>query len=49
MVYADASKIYVGTLDGLSIAAVPEPSTYVMALACLACGGFSMWRRRKRA
>jgi hypothetical protein len=29
--------------------AVPEPSTYAMALAGLACGGFSMWRRRKRA
>jgi hypothetical protein len=28
---------------------VPEPSTYAMALAGLACGGFSMWRRRKRA
>ena len=31
------------------VAAVPEPSTYAMALAGLACGGFSMWRRRKRA
>ena len=30
-------------------AGVPEPSTYGMALAGLACGGFSMWRRRKRA
>ena len=29
--------------------AVPEPSTYAMALAGIACGGFSMWRRRKRA
>jgi sulfatase modifying factor 1 len=29
--------------------AVPEPSTYAMALAGVACGGFSMWRRRKRA
>ena len=28
---------------------VPEPSTYAMALAGIACGGFSMWRRRKRA
>jgi hypothetical protein len=32
-----------------SIAAVPEPSTYAMALAGLACGGASMFRRRKRA
>lgn len=38
--------------DGLGFrlaAPVPEPSTYAMALAGLACGGFSMWRRRKRA
>ena len=28
---------------------VPEPSTYAMALAGIACGGFAMWRRRKRA
>jgi hypothetical protein len=28
---------------------VPEPSTYAMALAGLACGGYSMFRRRKRA
>jgi hypothetical protein len=28
---------------------VPEPSTYAMAFAGLACGGYSMWRRRKRA
>jgi len=32
-----------------SAAAVPEPSTYAMAIAGLACGGYSMWRRRKRA
>jgi len=29
--------------------AVPEPSTYAMALAGLAYGGYSMFRRRKRA
>lgn len=28
---------------------VPEPSTYAMAITGLACGGHSMWRRRKRA
>ncbi|MFM8495264.1 MAG: PEP-CTERM sorting domain-containing protein [Planctomycetia bacterium] len=33
----------------VDVNAVPEPSTYVMALAGLACGGFSRWRRRKRA
>ena len=31
------------------VAAVPEPSTYAMALAGLACGGYSLFRRRKRA
>jgi hypothetical protein len=29
--------------------AVPEPSTIGMALAGLAYGGYTMWRRRKRA
>lgn len=33
----------------LRVAAVPEPSTYAMALAALACGGVSAWWRRKRA
>lgn len=28
---------------------LPEPTTYVMTLTGIACGGFSMWRRRKRA
>jgi autotransporter-associated beta strand protein len=31
------------------ITVVPEPSTYAMALAGLACGGYAMFRRRKRA
>jgi len=30
-------------------AAVPEPSSYTMALAGIVCGGYSMWRQRKRA
>ena len=34
---------------GFRLAAVPEPTTLCMALAGLASGGFSMWRRRKRA
>ena len=29
-------------------AVVPEPSTSCMALAGLACGGYSLWRRRRR-
>jgi len=28
--------------------AVPEPSTFMMALVGLACGGYPIWRRRKR-
>ena len=39
----DASTGYI------SIMGVPEPSTYAMALAGIACGGYSMWRRRKRS
>jgi len=31
----------------INVTSIPEPST--LALAGLACGGFSMWRRRKRA
>jgi sulfatase modifying factor 1 len=35
--------------SGFRLAAVPEPSTYAMALAGLACGGYTIFRRRKRA
>ncbi len=35
------------TLDNFAINAVPEPSTYAMALAGLACGGYSLFRRRR--
>jgi len=34
---------------GFRIASVPEPSTYAMGVAGLACGGYSMVRRRRRA
>lgn len=34
---------------GFRVAAVPEPSTYAMALGGLACGGFTLWRQRKQA
>jgi hypothetical protein len=37
------------TITSLSPIPVPEPSTYAMALAGLACGGYSLFRRRKRA
>jgi hypothetical protein len=40
---------YYGVSSELTVAPVPEPSTYAMALAGLACGGWSMFRRRKRA
>jgi hypothetical protein len=32
-----------------SAVAVPEPSTYALALAGLACGGYTLFRRRKPA
>jgi sulfatase modifying factor 1 len=34
---------------GFRLAAVPEPSTIAMALAGLACGGYTMFRRRTRS
>jgi hypothetical protein len=37
-----------GTLP-LTLNVVPEPATCIMALAGLACGGYTMFRRRKRA
>ena len=56
----DLSSSSGGTLDpsdendifGFRLAspvAVPEPSTYAMALAGIACGGYSLFRRRKQA
>jgi hypothetical protein len=35
--------------QAVDLVALPEPSTYAMALAGLACGGYSLFRRRKRA
>jgi hypothetical protein len=34
------------TTDSITLNAVPEPSTSCMALAGLACGGYSLFRRR---
>jgi len=48
--------IWTGLADGQSasfnpatgyITVVPEPSTYAMAFAGLACGGYSLVRRRR--
>lgn len=40
----------IAALDNFATTAVvPEPSTCASLLAGLACGGYSMWRRRKRA
>jgi hypothetical protein len=38
----------VGSVASISLAAVPEPSTCASLLAGLACGGYSMFRRRKQ-
>ncbi|MFM7206585.1 MAG: autotransporter-associated beta strand repeat-containing protein [Planctomycetaceae bacterium] len=40
---------YLPSSSFVTITAVPEPTTYAMALAGMACGGFTMWRRRTRA
>lgn len=58
MVYSDGNTVRVeeagiNTVAGGPIAVgefvapVPEPSTYAMALAGLACGGYSLFRRRR--
>jgi hypothetical protein len=36
-------------MNALQVRAVPEPATYVIALIGMACGGYSLFRRRKRA
>jgi len=36
-----------GELSSVTLTAVPEPSTCAMALAGLACGGYSLFRRRR--
>ena len=38
---------FAATWVGFRVASVPEPSTCAMALAGLACGGYSMFRRRR--
>ena len=42
---------FTNNMYGISqvLTAVPEPATLATALASAACGGYSMWRRRKRA
>lgn len=35
-------------VGAITVEPVPEPSTYALTLAGIACGGYSMWRRRKR-
>jgi autotransporter-associated beta strand protein len=50
--YSDSGSTFLGYggfADGNRLVAVPEPSTVVMAVAGLACGGYRMLRRRKRA
>ena len=43
----DASSVIID--GGFRLAAVPEPSTWASLLAGLACGGYSLFRRRKQA
>jgi sulfatase modifying factor 1 len=49
MAFAPATTVYQIGFRLAAPVAVPEPSTYVMALAGLGCGGYLMRRRRKRA
>lgn len=45
---APGSYVWGWTGDSITLNVVPEPATCVLALAGLACGGYSMWRRRGR-
>jgi hypothetical protein len=56
--YGNYQSVFHYTVDGvvgnqvgavIPVTAVPEPSTYAMVLAGLACGGYLRFRRRKRA
>ena len=38
---------FIGFRLASPVAVVPEPSTWVMGLAGIACGGWEMWRRRR--
>ena len=51
IVATNGSTSKMATFNPLSvqISPVPEPSAYCMALAGIACGGYSLFRRRKRA
>ena len=42
------AALITGLSDPQNLAVVPEPSTCAMALAGLACGGYSLFRRRKQ-
>ena len=46
---AETSGGFNPLINALQVRAVPEPSTYIMALAGLACGGYLVRRRRKLA
>ena len=43
---ANGQRLIFSTGTG-DLVVVPEPSTYAMALAGIACGGWQMWRRRR--
>ena len=44
--FSSSSQTHQASTFTVSVA-VPEPSTYAMALAGLACGGYSMFSRRR--
>jgi hypothetical protein len=46
----DSTQIRIdNAIASATVVSVPEPSTWVMGLAGLACGGYSLFRRRKQA
>lgn len=47
--YTNTANSYPTLSIAFGTTAVPEPSTCAIGLAGLACGGYSIWRRRKQA
>ena len=47
IVPGSSALLTTGEVSSVTLTAVPEPSTCAMALAGLACGGYSLFRRRR--
>ena len=49
MLGLDSTRIRIdNAIASATVVSVPEPSTWVMGLAGIACGGWQMFRRRRK-